>query len=94
MVLKDEHLADKKDFALYFVVYDAVYEGDYSPISASFSELPQLVSRQFWAETSQVFYSTCTFRYNYECDLQRFALSDLPIVPRVMIYAHPWWDSG
>jgi hypothetical protein len=57
MVLKDEHLADKKDFALYFVVYDAVYEGDYSPISASFSELPQLVSRQFWAETSQVFHS-------------------------------------
>jgi len=82
---------------LYFVVYDAVYEEEHLLTTVSFPALPQLVSRQFWAETSEVFLSTCTFRFNYEFNFRRFALSYLPTVPRVrwiMIYARPCWSSG
>ncbi|KAF3032149.1 hypothetical protein E8E11_002574 [Didymella keratinophila] len=97
MVVVDKTLIDEENYALCFVVYNAVYEEEHPPTTVSFPALLQLVSRRFWAETSEVFPSTCTFRFNCEFNFRRFALSNLPIVPRVrriMVYARPCWSSG
>lgn len=43
---------------------------------------PQLVSRQFWAETSEVYLSSCTFRFNFLSGFRSLALSGHTVVPR------------
>ncbi|KAF1927754.1 uncharacterized protein M421DRAFT_174719 [Didymella exigua CBS 183.55] len=44
---------------------------------------PQLVCRQLWAETSEVFLSSCTFRVSRSEDFRAWALSGHNSVPRV-----------
>jgi len=58
------------------VCTDAVGERD-RPVT------PQLVCRQFWTETSQVFLSSCTFRVDYPYAFRAFALSEHSAVSRV-----------
>ncbi|KAJ8119131.1 hypothetical protein OPT61_g16 [Boeremia exigua] len=50
---------------------------------AESSFTPKLVCRQFWAETSQVFLSSCTFRVDHAHDFRKLALSKQPVVPKI-----------
>lgn len=45
--------------------------------------VPQLVSRQYWAEASEVFLDSCTFRIDLPRVFRELALSRQAVVPRI-----------
>jgi hypothetical protein len=72
---------------LWYDVYDAVcsYPKDSRTWTArtSIATRPQLVSRQYWAETSQVFLSSLTLRVDTPSDFRAFARSDDSLVHQI-----------
>lgn len=67
-----------------FVSYEAVSNGPISSLSSIKGPYtPNLVCRQFWAETSQVFLSSCVFRVDHPDAFRALALSGQSVVPRI-----------
>ncbi|KAH6625458.1 hypothetical protein C7974DRAFT_376970 [Boeremia exigua] len=51
--------------------------------AAESSPKPKLVCRQFWAETSRVFLSSCRFQVNDARSFRELALSKQPVIPHI-----------
>lgn len=68
-----------------YMAYGTVTSGDCMTGEAAFQcyTTPQFASRQFWAEASEVYLASCTFRFNHPDDFRRLALSGRDIVTRI-----------
>lgn len=71
---------------LYSDIIINTYMGDHPEIKyipVACPDRPCLVSKQFWAETSHIFLSTCTFRFYAARTFHHFALSQNITVARI-----------